>query len=69
MMAAQTATTCQPAPEAGNPAIAQAAEWLVAHHTNHAVVLPRVRAQFGLSLRESIEACRQAALIRARAYR
>lgn len=67
-MRAQAATIHQPTP--GNPAISQAAEWLASHHTDRTgAVLPQLRNRFSLSVKESIEACRQAALIRARAYR
>ncbi|QKD01506.1 hypothetical protein EB235_08255 [Mesorhizobium loti R88b] len=47
-----------------------AAEWLASGNADSATaVLPQLRDRFGLSAREAIEACRQAALIRARAYR
>ncbi|QKC81523.1 hypothetical protein EB232_07575 [Mesorhizobium sp. NZP2077] len=47
-----------------------AAEWLAAGNADSAAaVLPQLRDRFCLSAIEAIEACRQAAIIRAGAYR
>jgi len=70
MIGSQTATTRLSRPEPGNPAINLAAEWLAAGNADSAAaILPQLRDRFDLSVKDAIEACRQAALIRAKAYR
>lgn len=50
-------------------AIEEAARWLatVAPHERPSPIVPALRSRFGLTALEATEACREAALIRARA--